>query len=136
MTHKPWPKRTSSAPTGVISRADWHKLLELATAVATDADRGALEGSDPDLRLANLANRINTASTAVFARSAGAATDDAARGFVRITRAFARRETPAAMRREMAAMVLDGAAFLETQLHRMATEEFQRAHRGRPEVYG
>jgi len=136
MTRKPWPKRAPAGPAGVVSRADWHKLLELATTVAGDADRGAMEGPDPELRLATLSNRINVASTAVFAKTAGAATDDAARGFVRITRAFARRETPPNLRREMAAMVLDGAAFLETQLHRMATEEFERAHRGRPEVYG
>ena len=120
---------------GVETAGDWLAMLALAQSCVEDA-KGEAEGADADLRRANLANRINAASTGLFDRRAGAATSDAARAFVRVTRAFARRETPDLLRREMAPMVADGATFLDLQLHRLATADFERAHAGRPEVYG
>lgn len=127
--------RRAAPKFGVRTRADWRGLLELAGKCAEDADRS--DGGEEALRRrADLANRINGATPILFEREAGAATTDVAKGFIRITRAFARRETAEALRREMAALVSDGAAFLDQRLTQLATDDFQRAHAGRPEVWG
>jgi len=126
-------KRPHRAAT-VTSRADWHGLLKLAGDCAEDVRADATD-SDAQLRLMALSNRANGASSAVFA-NAGAATADAAKAFVMLARAFARSETAALTRRALEPVVAAGAAFLDAQLHRQATEEFERAHRGRPEVWG
>jgi len=138
VTARRWkrPGGKATAPKAVESAAEWHAVLALAQSCADDADRGAVETEDASVRRATLSNRMNTASTGLFDRRAGAAIADVAKAFVRVARAFARRETPDALRREMAPMVADGAAFLDLQLHKMATADFERAHHGRPEVYG
>lgn len=120
---------------GVNTRADWRALLELAGKCATDADRGD-GGEDAIRRRAELANRINVAKPDLFEREAGVATADTAKGFIRVTRAFARRETAESLRTDMAAMVSDMAAFLDRRLTQLATDDFKRAHAGRPEVWG
>lgn len=141
MTGRDWKSRAKGGgprrdrAKAVESAGDWLAMLALAQSCAEDA-RGEADDAEADVRRANLANRINAASTGLFDRRAGAATADAARAFVRVTRAFARIETPGPLRRELAPMVADGAAFLDLQLHRLATADFERAHAGRPEVYG
>ncbi len=131
-----WNGRKPGARAASVStRAQWRDLLSLAGQCAADADRGD-DGDDARLRRASLANRINTATAALFEREAGAATADAAKAFIRVTRAFARRETAQALRHDMANMVSDGAAFLDLRLTQMATDDFNRAHAGRPEVWG
>lgn len=128
--------RRARAVKAVETSAEWHAVLALALTCADDADRGAMDCVDAEARRATLSNRMNTASTGLFDRRAGAAIADVAKAWVRIARAFARRETPQSLRRDMAAMVADGATFLDLQLHRLATADFERAHHGRPEVYG
>ena len=129
-------QRARRAPSpGVRSRAEWRELLTLATKCAEDARQGDA-GSDAVVRRAHLANRINGASAVVFVREAGAATGDVAEAFIRITKAFARRETAEPMRAEMTSMVSDTANFLDQRLTQLAVGEFQRAHAGRPEVMG
>lgn len=129
---------TARKPAGVRSRADWRGLVELARTCAAEAQDEGGDGSEGDaaLRLATLGNRVNAASTEVFAREAGAATTDAARAFVLTTKAFARRETPGEVRRRLAASVADLSMFLDQQLTWLADRDFQRAHEGRPEVWG
>ena len=117
----------------VSSRSDWMQLLKLASDCADDA-RGRGTEPHPDLRLATLGNRVNGASTSCFT-PLGAASVDVASGFVKIAQAFARPATPASLRAQMATCVTGVSAFLDAQLHQLATDEFQRAHRGRPEVY-
>lgn len=129
-------KRARRAPApGVRSRAEWRDLLALAARCAEDVRQGDA-GSDAVVRRAHLANRINAASPAMFVREAGVATADVAEAFIRITKAFARRETAAPMRAEMTVMVSGTAAFLDQRLTQLAVDEFQRAHAGRPEVWG
>lgn len=129
------PAIATRKPAGAVrSRADWRGLVELAKACADDADAGS-EDQDAQLRLAHLGNRINAASTEVFAREAGAATTDAAKAFVLAAKAFARRETPGDLRRRLAASVADLSTFLDQQLTGLADRDFRQAHRGRPEVW-
>lgn len=125
-------------PGGVRSRADWRGLVALARTCAAEAQDDSDDGSSGEaaLRLATLANRVNAASTEVFAREAGATTTDAARAFVLTAKAFARRETPGEVRRRLAASVADLSTFLDQQLTWLADRDFQRAHVGRPEVWG
>lgn len=119
----------------VTSPSDWHGLLKQAADCAEDA-RAEATGSEAELRLMTLSNRINSASTAVFAREAGAATADAAKAFVLVARAFARSGTPGLTRRALEPLLAAGATFLDAQLHELATTKFQQAHRNRPEVWG
>lgn len=132
-------RRPANAPrsriAGVKSRADWRGLVELAKACAEDA-ADETDNLDAEMRLATLSNRVNSASTEVFAREAGAATSDAARAFVLAAKAFARRETPGEVRRRLAASVADLSMFLDQQLTGLADRDFREAHRGRPEVWG
>lgn len=129
------PGKSQARPAGVKSRADWRGLIALAKACADDAAEETC-GQDAELRLASLGNRVNAASTEVFAREAGAATTDAAKAFVLAAKAFARRETPGEVRRRLAASVADLSMFLDQQLTGLADRDFRQAHRGRPEVWG
>ncbi|WP_295706971.1 hypothetical protein [uncultured Brevundimonas sp.] len=133
-------RRSGSIKPIAFGKPEWRALIELAKSCAVDAlsqgDEAEEEGQDAALRLMTLGNRVNAASSSVFAREAGAATDDAARAFLRVTRAFARRETPGRTRRALAPMMAAGAEFLDDALHGLATDAFKRAHAGRPEVWG
>lgn len=129
------PGRTEAI---VSSRADWRGLIALAVECVADAEAveaGGL-GSDAELRLMSLFRRASPASSAVLDRDAGASVADVGRAFLRLLAAFARRETPAAMRLAMIPTVAATAAFLDDQLHQLNAAEFERAHHGRPEVYG
>ena len=134
MNRKPWPKR--DRPTATVStRAEWHSFLALSKACVEDAAREA-QDSDAVLRLMTLGNRANGASSGLFARETGAATAETAKAFIGMARAFARRETPSVMRQALGPVIAAAAEFLDQALHRLTTEEFQRAHQGRPEVWG
>lgn len=118
----------------IVSRADWRKLLQLAQACAGDADRGILDDADAQLRLMTLSRHSVCADTSVF-NTAGAATLDTAAGLLKVLKAFARPETPHVLRRDLSAVIADGAAFLDRAMDRMATDDFRAAHRNRPEVW-
>lgn len=121
----------------VSSRADWRGLIALAVECVADAE--AVEpglGSDAELRLMGLFRRASSASSAVLDRDAGASVADVGRAFLRLSAAFARRETPGPMRAALIPTVSAAAAFLDDQLHQLNADEFQRAHHGRPEVFG
>lgn len=126
----------------VSSRADWRGLIALAVDCVADADAaldsepGRAMGSEAELRLMSLLRRATSASSAVLDRDAGAAVADVGRAFLRLTVAFARRETPAPMRQALIPAVTAAATFLDDQLHQLNAAEFERAHHGRPEVYG
>lgn len=76
------------------------------------------------------------ASVLVIEREIGAATADAAEAFVKVAKAFARRETPAATRAGLVGSLTALAGFLDGELHNAASDDFRRAHLGRPEVFG
>lgn len=131
----PWRKRT---PKPLIkSRQDWRGLVELAGRCARDAGEtsGPVDAQAAD-RLIRLSSQINLADTGLFEREAGAATADVARAFVRTARAFTRQATPGELREEIALLVAAEADFLDRALTRLADRDFQRAHAGRPEVWG
>lgn len=119
----------------VAGRSEWRGLLALAETCVADSEVDPLP-PDACLRLASLANKANAASSTLFEREAGAASADVARAFLRLAKAFSRRETPEAVRRAMSPVVGASAAFLSDRLHALATDDFQRAHVGRPEVWG
>lgn len=136
------PDRVSGRKAGrgeaiVSSRADWRGLVALAVECVADANAsdGGL-GSDAELRLMSLFRRASSASSAVLDRDAGASVADVGRAFLRLVAAFARRETPAPMRQSLIPTVAATAAFLDDQLHQLNAADFERAHHGRPEVYG
>ncbi|WP_292052118.1 hypothetical protein, partial [Brevundimonas sp. UBA5866] len=116
-------------------RGEWRTLLALALRCAEDAEK-AIVGEEAFLRRATLANRINGASATVFEREVGAAAADVAAGFIRTVQAFARSTTTPALRVELAGLVRQSAGFLDQRLTDKAREDFQRAHQGRPEVWG
>ena len=119
----------------VSSRADWRSLIALAAQCAADAADEALNG-DAELRLMTLSKRAGSASSAVLDRDAGATVADTARAFLRLVGAFSRPSTPAVTRRALAPTVGAAATFLDDQLHQLNADEFERAHAGRPEVWG
>lgn len=121
--------------TAITSRADWRELLKLARTCARDAGEDAPD-SNAQLRLMALANQTARASTKQLEREAGATVADTARGFLRFAGAFARATTPARTRQTLAPVVEASAACMDDQLHALATDEFNRAHAGRPEVWG
>lgn len=127
------PNRRATQP-AIASRADWRGLLTLARECARDAAEEA-RSSDADLRLMTLANRTARATTAQLERDAGATVADTARGFLRFACAFARATTPATTRRALAPVVEASAVCMDDQLHALNTDEFNRAHAGRPEVW-
>lgn len=137
------PDRTSGRKAGsgeaiVSTRAHWRGLIDLAEACVVDAETaedGGL-GSEAELRLMSLFRRASSASSAVLDRDAGASVADVGRAFLRLLAAFARRETPGPMRQALIPTVSAAAAFLDDQLHQLNAAEFERAHHGRPEVYG
>lgn len=131
-------RKAGSGEAIVSSRADWRALIALAVECVADAgsaESGGL-GSDAELRLMSLSRRAGSASSAVLDRDAGASVADVGRAFLRLLAAFARRETPAAMREALIPTVAAAAGFLDDQLHQLNAAEFERAHHGRPEVYG
>lgn len=130
----PRPHRGGRSRPRIISRSDWRKLLQLAQACAGDVDRGLLDDADARLRLMTLSRHSVCADPAVF-NTAGAATLDTATGVLKVLKAFARPETPFVLRQELAALIADGAVFLDRAMDRMATEDFRAAHRNRPEVW-
>ena len=119
----------------VSSRADWRGLIALAQQCVADAGED-MAGGDAELRLMALGHRAKSAATAVLDRDAGATVADTAKAFLRLLAAFCRRETSGPTRRALAPTVGAAATFLDDQLHQLNTDEFQRAHHGRPEVYG
>lgn len=119
----------------IRSRGEWRTLIVLALRCVEDVERDAT-GEVAFQRRAALANRLNAASASVFDREFGAATHDVATSFIRTAGAFARSGTPEGYRAELAALVRHGAQFLDQRLADRASEEFQRAHAGRPEVWG
>jgi hypothetical protein len=109
-----WRDRRKSRPAApaVTSRADWRGLIVLARQCAVDAVSDLLD------------------------REAGFTTAETARALVRLARAFAGLATSGETRREMAPALTAVAALLDDQLHALSAREFQRAHAGRPEVWG
>lgn len=123
----------------VVSRADWKRLVALALACCADARAAASGvelGRDAADRLAALAHGVRRGgpSVALFAAEAGFATSQAAEAFVTAARAFARPETPSALRAALAAPVEALARFLDEALTRMTDRAFAVAHAHRPEV--
>lgn len=119
----------------VATRGEWRLLLELALRCADDAEK-AVGGEEAFQRRAALANRINGAKAVVFKREIGAAASDVAEAFISTATAFARPATADALRVELATLVRQSARFLDQRLTDKASEDFQRAHAGRPEVMG
>jgi len=128
-------RRYGQTTAGVRSRPDWRGLLELAQQCAADAT-GEASDEKAFQRRAALANRLRRVSSELFQREIGASSGDVADAFVRIALAFARSETPAQTRCAMSPMVSLLASFLDERLTESGHQQFQRAHAGRPEVYG
>lgn len=119
----------------VSTRADWRGLIALVRQCAADARDGAAH-ADAELRLMTLGRRSGRASTTVLDRDAGATIADTARAFLKLLGVFTRPSMPSVTRVAMAPVVDAVAVFLDDQLHELASHEFQRAHEGRPEVWG
>lgn len=119
----------------VSSRHDWRELIALAQRCAADARDGAA-GADVELRLMTLARRSGSASVALLDKDAGATVADTSRAFLKLLTVFTRATTASVTRQAMAPVVEATAGFLDDQLHERAALEFQRAHEGRPEVWG
>lgn len=130
-------RRAGRKPSAVSTRADWRGLVELAGACAQDAETDIYElGDEAAMRLHRLRALCRDAQTGVFNTEAGWAAYQTANGALEILRAFARHETPGATRVSLAPAVKVVSAWLGDVLHDMATADFERAHRGRPEVWG
>lgn len=112
----------------------WRTVLALASRCAREVVDTAGPPLD-ELTRATLARQLRTVKAEAF-KPAGASSEDAASAFLTVTRAFARPETPAAVRRRLAPLVRDAAGFLDDALHELAAQAFERAHAGRPEVWG
>lgn len=128
-------RQIRAARPSIRSRGEWRGLLVLALRCVDDVERQTT-GEAAFQRRATLANQINAASASVFEREFGAATHDVATSFIRTTSAFARSATAEALRVDLAALVRLAAQFLDQRLADKASEEFKRAHAGRPEVWG
>lgn len=128
-------RRKGGVVATVSSRADWRGLIALARQCAADAADGT-NTADAELRLMTLNRRAGGASSAVLDRDAGATIADTGRAFLKVLGAFARPATPSVTRRALAPVIDATAVFLDDQLHELNASEFQRAHEGRPEVYG
>ena len=126
----------------VRSRADWRGLVDLAKACVADGEQRMASydfdipdgWSAMDRRRMDLARRCGHATTDTLEREGGAVTGDVARALVRIGRAWARPETPGGTRAELTPVLRSIAECLDARLHALATDDFQRAHAGRPEV--
>lgn len=131
-----WSKRPArpAQTHAVRSRAEWRELARLARQCCADAGAEAA-GADAELRLMTLSRRCVGASTALLEREGGATVADTAKGFLRFAGAFARATTPAGTRRVLAPVVEAAAVSMDDQLHALNTDEFKRAHAGRPEVW-
>lgn len=120
---------------GVSSRSDWRAVVGEVRACVQDA----LSDDTPngaDVRAMTLGRKVRQASFATLEREAGRTTADTARALVHLAGAFTGSATQSDTRREMAGALASVATLLEDQLHALATREFQRAHAGRPEVWG
>ena len=133
MSGQRYARRAPIAP--VRTRGEWRCLLAEAVRCADDAEK-AVGGEEAFQRRAALANRINGAKAVVFKREIGAAASDVAEAFISTATAFARPATADALRVELATLVRQSARFLDQRLADRASEDFQRAHAGRPEVMG
>lgn len=123
-------------PTGTVSsRADWRDLLTLARRCAADA-RDRVNDSEAELRLMTLRRKAGGASSSVLDRDGGATMADTGRALLNLCGAMARPTTPGEARMALAPAVDATAAVLDDQLHALNTDEFKRAHAGRPEVWG
>lgn len=131
---RPWGTRNRKPPPLVASRAEWRGLTALARSCATQALTGAVPADDGPLL--TLGARASRADFGVLDREAGFATGETARALTRLTSAFAGVSTPAAVRQAMAPALSAVAELLDDQLHALNAAEFQRAHEGRPEVWG
>jgi len=127
-------KRTDAADK-VASRAEWRTFIGQARECAKDAADGAT-GGEAELRLMVLGRRARHASAAVLDRDAGMTMAETGRAFLKLVCAFAHLATSSPTRRAMAPTVEAVAKFLDDQLHELNAREFQRAHAGRPEVWG
>lgn len=119
----------------VQSRADWRSFIAEARTCVADAADGRV-GADIELRLMTLARRASGASTTVLDRDAGATVADVARSFAKVTARVCNGATSGEMRRALAPILEAQGAFLDDQLHALNASDFERAHAGRPEVYG
>lgn len=119
----------------VSSRSDWRRLISLARQCAADA-RGDSSDDEAELRLMTLRRQTGTASWKVLDRDAGACVADCGVAFLRISGAFTRPSAEGETRTALAPILDATAAFLDDQLHALATDDFNRAHAGRPEVWG
>lgn len=119
----------------VRTRGEWRSLLDQAARCADDVAKSVSDEAAYQRRAA-LANRLRGASTTVIEREIGAAAGDVAVGFLRTASAFARTTTAEALRVELTALMMGSVLFLDKRLADKASEDFRRAHAGRPEVYG
>lgn len=123
------------------SRSDWRALIDLARACVGDCERaddlavgtfGTFDAAN--VRRMSLLRGCSIAQTDQLEREGGAVTGDLARAFVRIGRAWARPETSGKTRAGITPLLKASADWMDERLHAMATDDFQRAHAGRPEV--
>ncbi|RZJ19104.1 MAG: hypothetical protein EON91_02605 [Brevundimonas sp.] len=132
-TRPAWKKTKPTRSAATTSRADWRGLVLLAGQCVSDLEIAA-SGHEVEFRLMTLARRTQSASTGALDREAGSTVADAAKAFALAAGAFARQAAEG--RRQLAPSVTALGAFLDDELHRLAQRDFQRAHQGRPEVYG
>ena len=125
----------SRKPAEVRSRAEWRGLAALARRCAADAV-DEVNDTDAQLRLMALGRQSASATATVLERDAGATVADVARAFNKMIVAFARPATGPALRQALAPLIEASGAFLDDQLHVLNTDDFNRAHAGRPEVCG
>ena len=133
--NRAWRDRARKPTPALSSRSDWRALLKLARDCCEDA-RDEDRSADAEFRLMTLSRRVGLASSKTLEREGGSTIGDTARGFIRLAGAFARPTTSSRTRLAMVPVVDATAGFLDDQLHELNTNEFQRAHEGRPEVMG
>ena len=133
---KRWSREKRIEPgMAVASRADWRTFIAQARECGRDAAEQVSDGP-AELRLMALGRRARHASAAVLDRDAGMTMAETGRAFLKLVGAFAHMATPPETRRAMVPTVEAVAGFLDDQLHALNATEFQRAHAGRPEVWG
>lgn len=134
MTERWAGRRARQRRVAVETRADWRGLIELARHCIRDLD------GEPDFagetRLLDLSRRAKAASVDMWGRDAGATATEVARAFLILLVGFGRWTSPKASREALAPLIEASAGWLEDRMHELATDEFKRAHAGRPEVWG
>lgn len=131
---RPWRAANRKPAPLVASRAEWRGLATLARSCASQALAGEVPADAGPLL--TLGARASRADFGVLDREAGFATGETARALTRLTSAFAGVNTSAATRAAIAPALTAVAELLDDQLHALNAAEFQRAHEGRPEVWG